>query len=193
MIRPTTSQHNSLQQSTPEAGRTLKMGAETTHTLNEGTSPSEDAIPETHDAPPQETIIVELDSQMGNDETPRDSTTAPETTDSIPEKQSDEVHMCTTTAGHGSNDGKHCTEMEWGDGITQQHTEAINTGPNLESPKPTKKLRTDRDRGVPRERTRSKMRHSMSFSAYPTFIQREQQCYKSQSRALQTPETSNNT
>jgi hypothetical protein len=143
-------------------GRIPTIRETTTHALNEGTDPSEEELPEKSDAHPQETMIVDTDATMGADENIRDPTTTPEITDILIEMHTDDVNMCTNTEGQGSLDGKHGNGTVWGDGMTQQRVAAVNTEPSSDSPKPTKKLRTDKDRGVPRDRTRSKTSHSQT-------------------------------
>jgi hypothetical protein len=160
---PMASQHSTSQQSTHEVGWNQTMEATALPDLTEGPRPTDGDERATQTVSPQATIVVDMDTPMSDDGEARDSCTALETSSaSLHETKNDDMSTRASTAGNGSTEGKHSNDTDRNDGVAPQHVESVSTGPHLDSPKPTKKMRTDRDRGLPREPKRSKTRNSLT-------------------------------
>jgi hypothetical protein len=78
------------------------------------------------------------------------------------EKQDDELTGETHDEMQEKTDRTKVSVQEWGGGTTSRSEKVPTMETSNDTPKPSKKQRTDKDRNLKRERTRSKTRHGLT-------------------------------
>jgi len=106
-----------------------------------------------------ETMIVDVDIPLGSEEDPSDIHAAPELSIPPTSAQDEDASTRIIRMGQGQITNKYGQDTEWMGSAPTSQDDAVSTGPHSTSPKCTKKLRTEREGGPPRERTRRKTRN----------------------------------
>jgi hypothetical protein len=113
------------------------------HTAN--TDRGEEKPTMTPDDTPHEKMTIDLNSRLGSDESKQETCTALVTINPLTGKQAAKSNGDKQTDGQETTDRIQDTDTEWGEGVVPPNDMASPMEMNFDTPKPSKKLRTDRD------------------------------------------------
>jgi hypothetical protein len=141
---------------------TPPLGADTAPNLTAATDANAEDIQESSNSPPEEMMTVDIDVPVGIDESERTPSTAPPTPAAVHKAQTTDTHHTPHAEGKDAPVRSQDADLGFEDGIAHPSVGEMDREITSGSPKPTKKLRADKDRRLHRERTRSKTRQNLA-------------------------------